>query len=104
MPVVEEYSAQLFVSPQQYAASVNKNAARILEYVKKTAAAAAVPCSCTYATNDYPFTEIAKAARRNKRDLIVMASHGRRGLSRLILGSETSKDLEAEYYGKKSRE
>jgi len=37
--------------------------------------------------------KIIKAARRNRCDLIVIASHGRRGISRLLLGSETSKVL-----------
>ena len=32
---------------------------------------------------------ILAAAKKNKCDLIVMASHGRRGLKRLLLGSET---------------
>jgi nucleotide-binding universal stress UspA family protein len=37
--------------------------------------------------------EIVKAARRHRCDLIVIASHGRRGISRLLLGSVTSKVL-----------
>lgn len=36
---------------------------------------------------------IIAAAKRNKCDLIVMASHGRRGLKRLLLGSETQQVL-----------
>lgn len=36
---------------------------------------------------------IIAAAKRNKCDLIVMASHGRRGLKRLLLGSETTQVL-----------
>jgi nucleotide-binding universal stress UspA family protein len=37
--------------------------------------------------------EIVRAAGRRKCDLVYMASHGRRGISRLILGSEASKVL-----------
>ena len=36
---------------------------------------------------------IISAAKRNKADLIVMASHGRKGLKRLLLGSETQQVL-----------
>jgi nucleotide-binding universal stress UspA family protein len=46
-----------------------------------------------YVTGSFPYDEIIKAARRNRCDLIVMASHGRRGISKLLLGSETSKVL-----------
>ena len=40
-----------------------------------------------------PYEKIIEAARHLKCDLIVMASHGRRGLSRLLLGSETQQVL-----------
>jgi nucleotide-binding universal stress UspA family protein len=42
---------------------------------------------------DAPWEAILAAARRNKCDAIVMASHGRRGVSALLLGSETQKVL-----------
>jgi nucleotide-binding universal stress UspA family protein len=38
----------------------------------------------------FPHLEILKVARRHHCDLIVMASHGRRGISRLLMGSVTS--------------
>ena len=44
-------------------------------------------------TADQPWKAIIGAARSKKCDLIVMASHGRRGLSGLLLGSETAKVL-----------
>jgi len=82
-----------FVSPQQHAASVKKAADRILGAVKKASARAGVPCTCSYSTDDYPYLKIVEAAKRNHCDLILMATHGRRGISRLLLGSETSKVL-----------
>jgi nucleotide-binding universal stress UspA family protein len=91
--IFEDYSTQNFVSPQQYAAAAKKRAAKILEIVKQAAAESGVSCTCSHAFSDFPYTEIIKAAERNKSDLIFMASHGRRGISRLILGSETSKVL-----------
>ena len=82
-----------YVSPQQHAAQVKKAATRYLGVMKKAATAAGVPCSCAYTSGEYPYLEIVKAAHRNRCDLILMASHGRRGISRLLLGSETSKVL-----------
>jgi nucleotide-binding universal stress UspA family protein len=81
------------VSPQQHAANVGKTAERILDDVRKEARKAGVPCGCAYSMHDYPYLKIIEAAGRNRCDLILMATHGRRGISRLLLGSETSKVL-----------
>jgi nucleotide-binding universal stress UspA family protein len=72
---------------------VKKKAEKHLDYVRKAAEQAGVACTLLHAASEFPYTEIVKAAQRNRCDLIFMASHGRRGLSRLILGSETSKVL-----------
>ena len=81
------------VSPEEHAANVKHVADRILNTVKKASAKAGVPCTCSYSTGDYPYLKIVEAANRNGCDLILMATHGRRGISRLLLGSETSKVL-----------
>jgi nucleotide-binding universal stress UspA family protein len=81
------------VSPEEHAASVKQAANRILNTVKKASAKAGVPCTCSFSTDDYPYVKIVEAANRNGCDLILMATHGRRGISRLLLGSETSKVL-----------
>jgi nucleotide-binding universal stress UspA family protein len=82
-----------FVSPRQHSARVKQAAARHLRAVKEIAAAAGVPCQCSCVEGAFPYLEIIKAARRSRCDLIVMASHSRRGISRLLLGSQTSKVL-----------
>jgi nucleotide-binding universal stress UspA family protein len=82
-----------FISPKQHAAHIKTAADRCLAQVKKTAVAAHVPCKCIYVQGSFPYIEIIKAARRGHCDLIVMASHGRRGISRLLLGSVASKVL-----------
>ena len=82
-----------FVSPRQHSARVQKAAARHLRAVKRIAVAAGVPCKCSCVEGAFPYLEIIKAARRSRCDLIVMASHSRRGISRLLLGSQTSKVL-----------
>jgi nucleotide-binding universal stress UspA family protein len=81
------------VSPDQHAANVKKTATHILDGVRRAAAKAGVPCSTSFTTDDYPYVRIVEAATRNGCDLILMATHGRRGISRLLLGSETSKVL-----------
>jgi nucleotide-binding universal stress UspA family protein len=79
-----------FISPRQFAASIRKISARHLGAVKKAAVAAGVPCRIQFTQSNFPQLEIIKAARRHRCDLIVMASHGRRGISRLLLGSQTA--------------
>jgi nucleotide-binding universal stress UspA family protein len=68
-------------------------AKKILEAVAKRARARGVRCATLSAMSDLPYQEIVATAKRQKCDLIMMASHGRRGLSSLLLGSETSKVL-----------
>lgn len=82
-----------FISPRQHAAHARKTADRYLAAVKKAATGAGVPCKCSYVESVFPYLEIIHAARRNRCDLIVMHSHGRRGISRLLLGSVASKVL-----------
>ena len=44
-------------------------------------------------SNDHPWEAIVQTAKDKQCDLIVMASHGRRGVSAVVLGSETQKVL-----------
>lgn len=91
--VFGEYIPPDLVSPRQFEASTKKAAARALAAVKRAAAAAGVRCRCFSVTHASPAAAIVKAARRYRCDLIVMASHGRGGFSRLLLGSETQEVL-----------
>lgn len=70
-----------------------KTAKSAFRNVEKAAAAAGVDCSGKCVTGDDIYRSIIAAAGKNKCDLITMASHGRRGLSGLLLGSETHKVL-----------
>jgi nucleotide-binding universal stress UspA family protein len=65
----------------------------MLEAVAKQARARGVRCATLCVSSDQPHQEIVATARRRKCDLVMMASHGRRGLSSLLLGSETAKVL-----------
>ena len=91
--VRDEGSVLHYLSPQQYAARSRAVAQKHLAAVAKAAAAAGVRCELVQASGDYAFEEILGTARRKRCDLIYMASHGRRGIARLLLGSETSKVL-----------
>lgn len=68
-------------------------AAKILAGAQRDAKAAGVVCEAVSAPSDAPYEEIVKQAKKRKCDLIMMASHGRRGISGLLLGSETAKVL-----------
>ena len=91
--MVDEASVLHYLSPQQYAERSRAVAQKHLATVAKAAAAAGVRCEVVQASGDYPFEEILRAAQRKKCDLIFMASHGRRGIARILLGSEASKVL-----------
>jgi nucleotide-binding universal stress UspA family protein len=66
---------------------------KAVEQVKMAAQAAGVPCETIREVHDQPYRAIIDAALALGCDLIVMASHGRRGISALLLGSETAKVL-----------
>ncbi len=68
-------------------------AQKMLDDITKQARARGVRCSTLCVAGDLPYQQIIATARRKKCDLILMASHGRRGLSSLLLGSETAKVL-----------
>jgi nucleotide-binding universal stress UspA family protein len=52
-----------------------------------------VACDGLVVVGDHPYEEIINSAESRKCDLILMASHGRRGLDAVLLGSETVKVL-----------
>lgn len=61
----------------------------VVEDVKVNAEAKGVKAKAVITTSDLISESIIATAKKHKCDLIVMASHGRRGLKRLLLGSET---------------
>ena len=65
----------------------------LLNKIKSEAKAAGVKCEGVTVTSSVPYDAIVKQAKKSKCDLIMMASHGRKGLSSILLGSETSKVL-----------
>jgi nucleotide-binding universal stress UspA family protein len=77
----------------QYEARIKAKAAALLGAAADAAKAAGVPCNTVYVEHEQPYRAIIDTARAKGCDLIVMASHGRHGVSALVLGSETVKVL-----------
>lgn len=65
----------------------------VVDAVKKTAEAKGVKTKAITVKSDMVSEAIIATAKKHKCDLIVMASHGRRGVKRLLLGSETQQVL-----------
>jgi nucleotide-binding universal stress UspA family protein len=84
-----------FQAPAEYAAEVAKQVRPHLDDVKQLASAAGVTCDAHYAMSDYPADAIVEAVERYGCDAVVMGSHGRKGINKLLLGSETEKVLVA---------
>ncbi|HUX26486.1 MAG TPA: universal stress protein [Burkholderiales bacterium] len=82
MPTAEEFERQARQAGEKY-----------LEQIKTEALAAGLKYHGSVVMADTPYSGIIDAAKKAKCDLIFMASHGRRGLSGILLGSETHKVL-----------
>jgi nucleotide-binding universal stress UspA family protein len=77
----------------EHDARAKESAQRALGAVTEAARAAGVPCATAHRVSNSPFEAIIAVAGEAGCDLIFMASHGRRGVAALLLGSETNKVL-----------
>ena len=68
----------------------NDDAQAVVDAVKTTATARGIKAKAVTVKSDLVAEALISAAKKHKADLIVMASHGRKGLKRLLLGSETT--------------
>ena len=93
LPVYSEGVVFQPLGRKEYAAEMAKEAARILDPVVKQAKAAGIVTDSLHAIAAAPWEAILDAAKKAKCDAVVMASHGRRGVAALLLGSETQKVL-----------
>jgi nucleotide-binding universal stress UspA family protein len=78
---------------ESYKKRIATVAAKRLARVQDAAAAAGVACDVVHVEHEHPYQAIIDLANSKGCDLIVMASHGRRGISAIVLGSETLKVL-----------
>ena len=96
--VTEPWSATMTGEPPFMSSTINfdelaaKRALDILSTVRGAANEAGVACE-TLHVSGFPAESIVETAQAKGCDLIVMASHGRRGLSKLLLGSQTTRVL-----------
>jgi nucleotide-binding universal stress UspA family protein len=80
-------------TPEQYQRDCEARAEKYLSVAKNAAKAASVPYEGIHVMHDHPYEAIINAAKDKGCDLIFMASHGRKGMSAVVLGSETVKVL-----------
>jgi len=80
-------------TPEQYRKHMAAVAGQYLDVAKNIAAAAGVSCDLVHVEHEHPYQAIIDTAQNRGCDAIHMASHGRRGLSAILLGSETLKVL-----------
>jgi nucleotide-binding universal stress UspA family protein len=81
------------MTPESFSSLTESQAKTILDGVAQKANVAGVVCDTYTSTNDATYQAIIDAANAKGCDLIFMASHGRRGIAGLLMGSETHKVL-----------
>jgi nucleotide-binding universal stress UspA family protein len=77
----------------KYKEEIKQHNARVLDRVANAAKQARVPCDTIQVQDAQPYEAIIATATDRSCDLIVMATHGRSGLSAMVLGSVTNKVL-----------
>jgi nucleotide-binding universal stress UspA family protein len=88
------YQAEMIeATREEFVKNCQAAAKRILAVVENAAKAAGVTCETASTTSDHPYDAIIRAAQARGCDLILMASHGRKGMQGFLLGSETQKVL-----------
>ena len=92
-PWTSSISGEMAISfpVKDYDDQVSANATRILAAAAEVAAGAGVASEQLHVKEKLPAEGIVETAKARGCDLIVMASHGRRGLSRMLLGSQANK-------------
>ncbi|MDB5888840.1 MAG: putative universal stress protein f [Rhodocyclales bacterium] len=92
-PIVGEGTLIAPENREEFLRSTEEVATTILANVEQVAAGSAVPSATHTEVSDTPWEVITRMAVAAQCDLIFMASHGRRGLASLLIGSETNKVL-----------
>jgi nucleotide-binding universal stress UspA family protein len=78
---------------EEYEKAAAANADKILSQVKDTAARISVACETVHVKDQFAAEGIVEEAKSRSCDLIVMGSHGRRGLAKFVLGSQATRVL-----------
>src|SRR5262252_4220543 len=83
-------------SPEEidrFDAACKEHAGKVLDEARNMAEQIGISAELLHVSNEHPATAIIETAKSRGCDLIVMASHGRRGFRKLFLGSQTSEVL-----------
>lgn len=91
--ILSTHAAQLESSRASYDADATAHAQAILRAAADKAAAAGVTAETHHKWHDNPYEAIIDTAMELGCDLIAMASHGRRGMSAVVMGSQATKIL-----------
>jgi nucleotide-binding universal stress UspA family protein len=91
--VVTLSSEMIEYTEQNYNEIVGRRAKRVLDAAAAKAQAAGVVYETVHVEHAHPYQGIIDTAEKRGCDLIMMASHGRRGITALVIGSETMKVL-----------
>jgi nucleotide-binding universal stress UspA family protein len=86
-------AVQIGGTTDDYHQQSHEIAQRNLQALNEAASSAGVACDLLHRVNQHPYEEIVNVAKECGCDVIFQASHGRRGISALVLGSETNKVL-----------
>ncbi|MBR8654796.1 universal stress protein [Achromobacter sp. Marseille-Q0513] len=86
-------SAQLAASLNDYQDQVRSQAERLLNEAAAQARELGLSCETLRVSHEDPYQAIIDASAKRGCDLIAMASHGRRGMAAVVLGSQTQKVL-----------
>ena len=91
--VLSTDSKQISDTRETYERHTKAEAARHLAEAERKAKALGIQCNVIQMEHEHPYKAIIETAKKSGCDLIAMASHGRRGVSALVIGSETTKVL-----------
>lgn len=92
-PTTAEIAARKVMSIAEYERRTLAQAQKLLDKVARRAKAAGVKLDTEVVLSDRPAQAIVEVAKKKRCDLIFIGSHGRKGLSALLLGSQTHEVL-----------
>ena len=89
--LVIEINAEVELWDAKFAGKLEKDMKKYLDGIKARAAREGVICEVILHLGDEPYRYIVSEAKKRKVDIIIMGSHGRTGLTRLMMGSVVSR-------------
>lgn len=90
---VRAYLPEAAYMTEDYSEKAAESGQQVLKEIQDACNAAGVSCTTSYVVSEFVADEIVEAAKQHGCDLIAIASHGRTGLAKVMLGSQTQKVL-----------